>query len=408
LKKILISKSSDYEINFFANESLSNPSLIFIFSSFLGNSNLSKSLIDNLLSRYGFDVIEVNSIHKNVFQSIPPSIFEEINTTVSPKKYEDKVGFGSLIGGYAAIAFSKLFELNQVIVFSPQLPIENLSTTLKGKYERSKVLRYLITPNSIHKECRYSIFYGDEIIDEKHLKIISEPIFKASLDVIKLPYSKLPDLEVLQKYVNLVVKINKMNADSVYEKSLFLDRLGKLDESLFAINLAISKDDKVSKFHRHKSAVLDRMHHLKEAIQAIQPAIKLNPNIAEYFAHQSSLLLRLNKLNESLIAINLAISKDDKVSKFHRHKSAVLDRMNLLKEAIQAIQPAIKLDPNIVEYYIHKSSLLERMGKLHDSIDSVLEILKANKNNKVARDRLKYLVDKRNSRKFLYLFKDFF
>lgn len=76
----------------------------------------------DLLVKNGFDVVNFKISNDDWFQSIPEKMFDAIQNFSCAYKY--KVGYGTSMGGYGVIAFSKMLKLDTALVFSPQFCID--------------------------------------------------------------------------------------------------------------------------------------------------------------------------------------------------------------------------------------------------------------------------------------------
>lgn len=143
--------------------------LAFVFSA-LGNRVLSGDISGgDFLADSGFDVVNVNSIRNDWFQSMPPEAFDAIDRAIKPVGYHQRVALGSSMGGFAAICFSRLLKCDRVLAYSPQF---DASPAFDGRFAPATAdlaWRYRITSDSIASNCDYCFVYDDRDHDATHV-----------------------------------------------------------------------------------------------------------------------------------------------------------------------------------------------------------------------------------------------
>lgn len=77
-----------------------------------------------MLLRNGYDVDSIKSTEDDWFQHLSPELFDRIDRLGAQPQYLRSVAYGSSMGGYVAIAFSRRFRLDRVLaLLSPQFTI---------------------------------------------------------------------------------------------------------------------------------------------------------------------------------------------------------------------------------------------------------------------------------------------
>lgn len=123
-----------------------------------------------MLSR-GYDVIAFKCINDSWFQQIPLHILQAVGAISA--RYERVVTYGSSMGGYAAIAFSKVLRASSIIAISPQFAIDEPSDRRWVEQARNITWRYRIDPDNISARSMYLLYDDKMKLEVQHiLKII--------------------------------------------------------------------------------------------------------------------------------------------------------------------------------------------------------------------------------------------
>lgn len=157
-----------------ANENASK--LAYIFSPLM-NKQLTGNLYGGeLLCRNGFDVISFKSLENNWFQSVPKQTLSELKAFSDKRQYSKIVGYGGSLGGYAAIAFSKLLDMGTVLAISPQYSTKEYYDKRWLQFVSGVNFQYEINPYCINPSCDYFFLYDDLDRDKYHIESLSKII----------------------------------------------------------------------------------------------------------------------------------------------------------------------------------------------------------------------------------------
>ncbi len=155
--------------------------------------NAEKSLI-----KYQYNVIGVMPKQKSWF---PQASMIELAKAISPilKGFKNIVGYGGSMGGYAAIKYSNLLNMNRVIAFVPQYSIdpEHVEDRRYAEFFDSVANKDMqIQPQDVDSAREYVIVYDPYFsIDREHYLKIKELL--PSLHTIHLPFTGHEALSVL-------------------------------------------------------------------------------------------------------------------------------------------------------------------------------------------------------------------
>lgn len=155
--------------------------------------NAEKSLI-----KYQYNVIGVMPKQKSWF---PQASMIELAKAISPilEGFKNIVGYGGSMGGYAAIKYSNLLNMNRVIAFVPQYSIdpEHVEDRRYAEFFDSVANKDMqIKPQDVDSAREYVIVYDPYFsIDREHYLKIKELL--PSLHTIHLPFTGHEALSVL-------------------------------------------------------------------------------------------------------------------------------------------------------------------------------------------------------------------
>ncbi len=163
--------------------------LAFVFSA-LGNRALTGDISGgNFLFESGFDVVNINSVMNDWFQSMPEPALEALERLANCSRYTIRVALGSSMGGFAAICFSRRLNCNRVLAYSPQY---DPSPQFDGRFAqvtRDLSWRHVITDTSISEHCEYCFIYDDRDFDARHIERLRVLIRPDLIREIKLRYA---------------------------------------------------------------------------------------------------------------------------------------------------------------------------------------------------------------------------
>jgi tetratricopeptide (TPR) repeat protein len=384
-----IIKSPNVVVDYFHNP-LSAPGVVAITFTPSGNRTLEgmgfggKFLIDNKI-----DLVAVKCNNDSWFQSIPDESFDLINKILELKGYKTIVAYGSSMGGYAAVQFSKRFNCDIVLALSPQYSILEEFDKRWESYSKKVDWRYAISSDDISENCKYVVVYDTHDLDKEHADRLKSLAKNDNFHGVELPFSGHPVSHFLQesgilKDVALSVfrgqffeeknlRANKRKSKSYLKNlSTHLHKKNKPRLSLSVINMAIELDSEAPTYFVHKSTLLEGMGNIPESIQALARASELDSNPLIKL-RISKLLVSEKRFAEALQYIDAGIKQSGKLAVLHRQKSEILVGLGDLDSAIESAHAASALDARNPFYRIHLSNLYSKQGKYSEAIAQVDE-----------------------------------
>jgi len=288
----VINSSEFQRVEYFCNNQKRNDAVAFTFTPW-GNRTLEGNMFGGeVLLQSGFDVIAFKISNDDWFQSIPSRVFEIINSVTTYNQYKMKVGYGSSMGAYASIAFSKLLDLDKAVVISPQFSIgEPFDERWISDSKRINVV-YRISEDEISQNCKFEILYDDKDLDRLHVEKLVKVIPEENVELYKLPYSGHPATNYLHEIKQTYEIIKDCRSGSVNRFNLRADR------------------SRSHTYLSNLSAALNSSRKFKMSLSAIDSAIALNSSRAPYHKTRSDVLEKLNRVDESINSLRIAISLD--------------------------------------------------------------------------------------------------
>lgn len=329
------------------------------------------------LLRNDFDIIAIKSAKNLWYQNLSTETINEVENFIArhSTRYRKRVGYGSSMGAYAAIQFSRSLKLDIVLALSPQFAIDQ-PYDLRWQAAAKKIeFRHQIDANAIAEECRYFIAYDPQTEDAHHVEKLRPLIREDKLTEIPTPYSGHPssyylaETGVIQELTLSVLKhgtvediaigAHRMRSKTyLYELSRRLAAKNKNKSALVAINKALVLDADSPALHLHQSVVLDNLGRPEAALEAAYRARQKLNDQAHVMGALSERFAKHRDFASALALIENAISIDSTVLEFHLHRCAVCKALNDIPGAISSGESALMIAPT-------SAPLMRRLARLH-------------------------------------------
>ena len=384
-----IAKSPNVIVDYFHNP-INPPGIVAITFTPSGNRSLEglgfggKFLLDNKI-----DLISVKCNNDNWFQSIPEESFALINKIIELKGYKTTVAYGSSMGGYAAIQFSKKFNCDVVVALSPQYTILEEFDKRWESHSKKIDWKYDITSENLSDDCKYVVFYDTYDLDKEHADRLKVLFGSDNFTGVAIPFGGHPVSNYLhesgilkelvlrifrrQDFGEISLRRNKSRSKSYLKNlSTHLHKKNKLSLSLAIINKAIDLDADAPTYFVHKSTLLESMGRMSESIEALARAAELdsNPLIS---LRISKLLVGEKRFSEALQYIESGVKSSGDMAALHRQKSEILVGLEEIDAAIESASTASALDSKNPFYRIHLGNLYSKQGKFAEALSQINE-----------------------------------
>jgi tetratricopeptide (TPR) repeat protein len=378
-EKILF-RSEELAIDFFSWGGDSDKNIAITFTPFGTNGEISLDGVgyggEFLLSN-NFDIVAIKSAKNLWYQNLSMENIALAEQFISsyPTKYMKRVGYGSSMGGYAAIQFSRALKLDIVLALSPQFEIDQPYDQRWASAAQGIQFQHRIDPTAIANDCKYFIAYDPQTVDVRHVEKIREFISHDQLVEITTPYAGHPSAYYLaetgqiQELAISVLKngsigharVNAHRARSktyLYELSKRLTLKNKNESALLVIDRALAIDPNVSALLLQKSIVLNNLGRFEAALKVAHEARQKLNNETHLMASLSVHLVDLQDYSGGLELIEQAISIENNVFEFHLHRCKIHQALGNISAAISAGEYALQLSPINI-------SLMKLLLKLH-------------------------------------------
>ena len=373
-------RSEELAIDFFSWGGGLNKNIALTFTPFGMDGEISLDGVGyggELLLRNDFDIVAIKSAKNLWYQNLSLENIALVEQFIStyPTKYMKRVGYGSSMGGYAAIQFSRALKLDIVLALSPQFEIDKPYDQRWAEAASGIQFQHRIDPTAIATDCKYFIAYDPQTVDVRHVEKIREFISHGQLVEITTPYAGHPSayylaetgqiqglaISVLKNGSIGHVRVNAHRARSktyLYELSKRLTLKNKNESALLVIDRALAIDPNVSALLLQKSIVLNNLGRFEAALKVAHEARQKLNNEAHLMASLSVHLFDLQDYKGGLELIEQAISIENNVFEFHLHRCKVHQVLGNISAAISAGEYALQLSPK-------NTSMMKRLLKLH-------------------------------------------
>ena len=421
-----IFRSDDLAIDFFSWRDGHNQTVAITFTPFgiVGAVSLDGAGFGGeLLLRNNFDIVAFKSTKNVWYQNITPEILSAVENFIATRaaRYDKRVGYGSSMGGYAAIQFSRSLKLDTVFALSPQFEIDQPYDLRWHAAAQSIDFKYRIGADAIAANCKYFVAYDPGTEDLHHVEKLRELICPERLIEIATPFSGHPAghylaetglikdlaLSVLKDGIVEHIAVGRHRKRSktyFYEMSRRLVLRRKYRSAMIAIDKAIAIDDTSPLLHKQRSVVFDKLGQPEAALAAIDKAITIGGSAVDLLLQRSQVLEHMEDQAAALLTIDEAINIDGEAPELHVRRSIVLDRLGRRAEALDAIykarrsmkndapligalsdrlakhgdlagalelvDKAIAIDANELQFHLHKCAVCKALGLIPDAISA--------------------------------------
>ncbi len=116
-----------------------------------------------------------------------------------------------------------------------------------------------------------------------------------------------------------------------------------------------------------KGAALTILGRYEEALECIDVALKINPENEIAWVNKGTVLSRMGKHREALRSFNEAIKQNPSYEVAWNNKGNTLARLKRYDEALKAYDMAIEIDEMYREAWVNKGYILAKMGRYEDA-----------------------------------------
>ncbi|MCQ8279306.1 tetratricopeptide repeat protein [Acetobacteraceae bacterium KSS8] len=182
-----------HRIEFFPAQVPSNT-VIVSFTERGGGTLDGRGFGGGFLHKKGFDVVAIKSKADRWYHDLPSDALSLTSRFLAAchRDYTVRAGYGSSMGGYAAIKFSRTLGLDKVLAISPQTDISK-EWDQRWKKEAQDIGTFAaIVESDIRPETTYSVAYDPFDPDGIHVSILSSIIPPDRLIKVRVPFAGHP------------------------------------------------------------------------------------------------------------------------------------------------------------------------------------------------------------------------
>jgi tetratricopeptide (TPR) repeat protein len=211
------------------------------------------------------------------------------------------------------------------------------------------------------------------------------------------------ELCVTDDYVGAAVAADhalaiEATCDAWISKAAALDGLGRLEESVAALNQASGLDPHNPHVHFNIGQALARQHNAQGALTAFDYALSLDSTFAMALAGKAAALMALNRLPEARFTADRALEMDPGIALAWQVKATTLASEGSFAAAEQAINQALAIEPNDSECLALKGAIVGDLGRHGEARQLWQRALQVDPHNDLARDWLNQSLQDRNQR----------
>jgi tetratricopeptide (TPR) repeat protein len=180
------------------------------------------------------------------------------------------------------------------------------------------------------------------------------------------------------------LKNNPHYIDVLINKAALFDQMKRYEESEKIYQWLIENEKKLINesslpiLYYNNSKLLRQIGKLEDALKSINIAIKLKPDSLKYLAEKGIILIALNRDKDAIKCLNEVVTKDPKEYNSFMNIGVALAKLGEDALALQYFEKALAIEPNYVLGLKNKIVVMKKLGLtdgLSESISKVLSLV---------------------------------
>ncbi|ROH87077.1 hypothetical protein ED236_05200 [Pseudomethylobacillus aquaticus] len=373
-----VSVESDTQIDYIQNAvRKTQRTLVFTFANLDQAQSGGLGYGGKFLLEQGYDIITFKTSRNknNWFQGVSAAAFEKIEQAIkdSGRKYQTRIGYGSSMGGFGALAFSRILKMDIVAAISPQIDISQDWDTRWGIYAKKIKFNYFINAEAIAEDCRYYIIADPYDMDFLHASRFAAMSPYGNVELIKLPYSGHPSGHFLYETGQLKSLMMSVFAGKPYDVSgtrklrrsstAYLSTLGDVCLAkhkpswairLYTMAIALRPDSLPSaRLEKRIAEIYYARKDMQNALTHGLKAIDMQPADQQCLLFAIDLLYELEDYQQALERLEIGIQqmvRPSHVLGLHKRKAKILEKMGDKAQAYAYLKSVVGTfdDPQMV------------------------------------------------------------
>jgi tetratricopeptide (TPR) repeat protein/tRNA A-37 threonylcarbamoyl transferase component Bud32 len=184
------------------------------------------------------------------------------------------------------------------------------------------------------------------------------------------------DEEALEA-LDLALVADHENPDAHNNRGIVLRALGRPQDALEAFDRVIAIDSECAKAYQNKAFVLYQLHRYEEALRCLQRGLSIESKEAWVEARilrlRAQTFVRLERLPQAAAAFNRALRFDPKGCDqvwFHENHGVVLGHLGFHDEALAAFDRLVKIAPKMAGAHWKRAGALVGLHRYGDALDA--------------------------------------
>jgi tetratricopeptide (TPR) repeat protein len=146
-------------------------------------------------------------------------------------------------------------------------------------------------------------------------------------------------------FYNAALEIAPAHIESLFNKGVILQMLGRVDEALDCYNQVIELNPNDPEIWGNRGIALRTLGRVEDAIDSYDQGLRINPADASLWSNKGIALRSTGRIKEAIECYDKALEVNPRDAGVWSNKGVVLGSMGLLKEAIECYDKALALDP---------------------------------------------------------------
>jgi Flp pilus assembly protein TadD len=353
----------------------------------------------------GFDVIAVKSTEDAWFRDLPDEALDLVAQVLAVRGDDRRVGYGSSMGGFAALAFSRRLGLRRVLALSPQYSIDDAVAARWAVTDGRVSPRTHILPECLAPDAGFTIVYDPA--DPMETDRLRTVLPTGRTTYVPCRYSGHPsgrylaEIGVLPAFAGAVLegdpswRLLDLRRDRRRSRTYLrtfathLERRGRSAAAITALRAAVALDGRDPSLLFELASLLARAGHDEEALAVADEAAAAEPENPFQHHQRAVLLARAGRLDDALAAAREAVSRAPSNGHLHHHLGVLLERRGRTAEAVAAARTAATLLAGNSLVQRRLSVLLVRAGRPDEAVEPAREAVRLAPADTAAADHLR-------------------
>jgi tetratricopeptide (TPR) repeat protein len=376
--KKTVFRNENYMIEFHRT-TLKAKGLVHTFTPFMfANLDNSGYAVAFLLNS-GFDVVAFKCNDNAWYQGLPPDALQSAARLSTG--YAFVATYGSSMGGYAAIAFSRALGANLALALAPQYSIdEDFDTRWQDSARKIPQWTYRIDPGTAGGDALVVIYDDKNRLECAQIEKLKQAVSFKRISEVKATFSGHPPGQFLNQTgilksviaqaldgrtaIEISYSWSLLRRSEIYLKNLgnHAVDLGRLPLAGLCFSRLVGMAPENAGYQYRRGWIALRAGHTAEAVDPSERAVALAPGIALYRHHLGNVLQRVGRLDEAVAHCRQAVAILPGKAGYHHRLSLLANMAGHVEEAIEHGRRSVELAPEHPGFTRHLAALV----KSHD------------------------------------------